>query len=130
MIKTFVDAWTAGKNDAREMLKDATNYRSIVTAVVRVIADNMGEDICYSDKPDPDRVHQIDNGCYQGTLVFLIAAQEYQPDTYWYVKVSYGSCSVCDALESALAGDQTIDDLMTLALHIVQGLRELGSNES
>ena len=57
----------------------------------------MGDE--YGD-PDPNRIHEIDDGDYQGTLVYVIAAKDYQPDDYWYVKIGYGSCSACDTLEA------------------------------
>jgi hypothetical protein len=85
-------------------------------------------------EPDPTRIHQIDDGDYQGTLLFVIAASGYQPSDYWYVKVGYGSCSGCDTLQAidgyggysdeAPSKDQ-VDDYMTLALHIIQGLKSM-----
>jgi len=76
-------------------------------------------------------------------LVYVIAESGYQPNTYWYVKVSYGSCSGCDTLEAIMCGnwghetkeeedewkEQAIDKLMTLALHIVQGLKKMGDDD-
>lgn len=52
------------------------------------------------DAPHPERIHQIDDGDYQGTLIFVIGAGGYQPSRYWYVKVGYGSCSGCDTLQA------------------------------
>ena len=40
--------------------------------------------------PGLERIHRIDDGDYQGTLVFVIGGKGYQLSTYWYVKVSYG----------------------------------------
>ena len=81
----------------------------------------------------PERIHKIDDGDYQGTLLFVIAAKGYQPSKYWAVSVGYGSCSGCDTLEGIKSdGDygespnkQQIADYMTLALHIVQGLKQI-----
>jgi hypothetical protein len=81
--------------------------------------------------PDPERIHVIDDGDYQGTLVYVIGSKNYQPDVYWYVKVSYGSCSNCDTLAAIRDNANTpptaeqIKDYITLALHIVQGLKEM-----
>jgi hypothetical protein len=79
---------------------------------------------------DPSRITEIDHGDYQGTLLFVIASNNYQPDTFWYVKVSYGSCSACDTLQAILGyGDpvteQQAADYYVLATHIVQGLKEM-----
>jgi len=65
-------------------------------------------------------------------LLFVVAAEGYQPSTYWAVKVEYGSCSGCDTFESireygnAPPTDEQAKKYFTLALHIVQGLREVG----
>jgi hypothetical protein len=106
--------------------QEPNSYADIVKAVITMLQEDE------YDSPDPMRIHQIDDGDYQGTLVFVIASGGYQPSTYWYVKVNYGSCSGCDTLE-AIRDDfdekKKMADLMTLALHIVQGLKEMGENE-
>lgn len=76
-------------------------------------------------------------GCEQrqGALVYVIGATGYQPDKYWYVKVGYGSCSGCDTLEAireyqdGKPTERQVNKYMTLALHIVQGLRLMGGSE-
>ena len=75
---------------------------------------------------------------YKAMLLYLIPADTYQPSDYLYVKVYYGSCSGCDTLEDIrsnldwaddddgrVATETSIKDLMTLALHIIQGLKLL-----
>jgi len=132
MIDKFVTAWEARKGEIRAALAAGHpgDYKALVTTVVRALGAAL-EDGDY-ERPDPERVHQIDDGDYQGTLVFVIAATGYQPSTYWYVMVSYGSCSGCDTLEAIKNYDdapptaEQLDKYMTLALHIVQGLKETG----
>jgi hypothetical protein len=108
--------------------KHPENYADIVRAVVEILAADEYE----YDAPDPQRIHEINDGDYQGTLVYVIGAGGYQPDIYWYVKVGYGSCSGCDTLESIRGykddppSQEQIKDYMTLALHIVQGLKKMG----
>ena len=129
MIKEFVERFMAHRDMLRERFsaEHPTSYEDIVKAVVEVISvnDSYGS-------PDPSRIHQIDDGDYQGILVFIIGEVGYQPNNYWYVKVSYGSCGGCDTLESIRAYDDSppnesqVNDYMTLALHIVQGLRKMG----
>lgn len=118
MIKNFVDAWNANKEAIRATwLKECPcDYESLVKGVVSFMPDM-----------DPERVHEIDDGDYQGTLVYIIAAQGYQPSTYWCVKVSYGSCSGCDTLQDLQTQplNDRIDGMLTLGLHIVQGLRSM-----
>lgn len=92
--------------------------------VIKAVHDGYGT-------PNPECIHEIDDGEYQGTLLFVIPADGYQPYDYWYVKVNYGSCSGCDTLMAILEGDygdtidEKVDSLFTLALHIVQGLKKI-----
>lgn len=133
MIAEFVKAWEENKHLLRQEFEKAhpEEYIDIVRGVIKIITkEEHGHDL------DPNRIHQIDDGEYQGTLVFVIAATGYQPWDYWYVKVSYGSCSGCDTLMSIQDGfnwgednrkpnKQQVDDYMTLALHILQGLKKM-----
>lgn len=137
MIEKFTKKWFSHNHLVREQFeKEIPNsYADIVKAVVTMLHD---EDMYGSI--DPERIHQIDDGDYQGTLVYVIGASGYQPNDYWYVKVSYGSCSGCDTLSAITEGNyghespeeefawkkQAIDQLMTLALHIVQGMKKMG----
>jgi hypothetical protein len=70
----------------------------------------------------------IDNGDYQGTQIFIIPLDEYQPDisSYVYTHTYYGSCSGCDTLQGISTYDddepseEQIKDYMELALHLLQ----------
>lgn len=134
MIEAFTKAWFANLHTMREKFtaKHPEDYKEVVRAVIEVMASASDE----YDKPDPERIHQIDDGDYQGTLVFVIAGSGYQPSRYWYVKVDYGSCSGCDTLEGIrnydreAPRDEQVTEYMQLALHIVQGLREMGDSEA
>lgn len=122
MIQKFVEAFEKNKAAIRERFEKETpqTYFDIVKNVITHL--NTGG---YSD-PDPDRIEEIDHGDYQGTLIYVIGGQGYQPYQYWYVKVSYGSCSGCDTLQHILDdSENVVDELMTLALHIVQELKEM-----
>lgn len=128
MIEAFVKAWDArkGEIEAKFRKERPGGYKYIVRAVVEILSDP--EDRYGS--PDPDRIHQIDDGDYQGTLVFVIGASGYQPSDYWYVMVGYGSCSGCDTLQAIQGWDDEISEeevagTMTLALHILQGLHKM-----
>lgn len=134
MIQQFVDSFLSDEGQAAvraSFAKHPANYIDVVRAVVQLLSTTDEY-----DAPDPERIHQIDDGDYQGTLVFVLAAKGYQPSRYWYVKVSYGSCSGCDTLQ-AISGysdepptDEQIKEYMTLALHIVQGLKEMGDSDA
>jgi hypothetical protein len=130
MIAEFVQRWEAKKEHIRALFttKHPDDYAEVVKNVIIHLAPDPEN---YDPYPDPERIHEIDDGDYQGTLLFVIAAEGYQPSDYWYVRVGYGSCSGCDTLEAIkmysdeLPNEKAIDDYMTLALHIVQGLKKL-----
>ena len=131
MIKEFVERWEKNKAVLRERYRKERpdNYEAIVRNVVELLHD---EDEYNSI--DPKRIHVIDDGDYQGTLVFVIASSGYQPHKYWYVRVYYGSCSGCDALESIREWEDEISEeetngYMTLSLHVVQKLKEMDGDE-
>lgn len=127
MIQSFINSFNAKRDLLRQqfLAKRPDDYEQIVRMVVEAVSDNEYDAI------SPERIHKIDDGDYQGTLLFVIAGRGYQPSNYWYVKVAYGSCSGCDTLEGihgysgAPVTETQADDYMTLALHIVQGLKKM-----
>lgn len=130
MIQEFIDRFILNKEKLAGVFteKHPDDYMNLVVETIRLITDKEEYGIF---NPSPNRIHQIDDGDYQGTLLFVIAAKGYQPSKYWYVKVNYGSCSGCDTLQSIrMYGDEKptpeqIKDYLTLALHIVEGLKEM-----
>ena len=54
---------------------------------------------------DIGNLHEIDDGDYQGTLLYIIPKKTYQPSYWEYVAtyVYYGSCSGCDTLLGILS---------------------------
>lgn len=132
MIDVLVRRWDARKDDLRAKYaeKAPDSYDEIVKDVVRLVTNNEDE---YGElNLDPERIHAIDDGDYQGTRLFIIGAKGYQPSTYWAVSVWYGSCSGCDTFEGIRHyGDgpptkQHINDYMRLALYILQSITEIG----
>lgn len=127
MIQDFVDKFMANKEKlaAKFREKHPGDYSEVVEAVIEVITDDGYDSI------DPNRIHEIDDGDYQGTLLFVIAAKNYQPSKYWYVFVDYGSCSGCDTLQGIreysdeIPTEDQVSQYLTLALHIVQGLKKM-----
>lgn len=128
MIQEFVNRFMANKGqlEARFSAKHPEDYDEIVKAVIEVITipRKYGQ-------PDPNQVHAVSSGSYQGVLVFVIAEYGYDPSDFWYVRVNYGSCSGCDTLERIRGykygppEPQQVKDYMTLALHIVQKLKKM-----
>lgn len=126
MIKDIVERFMQAKPELEERLKERHpfGYVDLVRLVVQAI--NPGRQ---SGLPDPDRIVEIDDGHYQGIVVFVIGETGYQPSTYWYVRVEYGSCSACDTLQGIQGYDDSpptneqVSQYMTLALHIVQRMK-------
>lgn len=138
MIKEFVERFDANRDKLREEFKkyhkvetygDYTSdrweieYIDIVREVVKIVGTGDFSEMDYGN------IHEIDDGDYQGTLLYVIPENCYQPDVYWYVMVDYGSCSGCDTLLAIIFGaddaERVLDDLMTLSLHIVQNLKKM-----
>ena len=129
MIADFVSHFMEGRGVLEEKFQEARpeGYLEIVRAVVKVLADSK-----HLGSPDPNRITEIDWGDYRGTLLYIIAANTYQPSTFWATTVAYGSCAGCDILEdirgytAELPSQGQVEDYMTLALHIVQRLQVIG----
>lgn len=134
MIQDFVTRFMAPEAQAQLRAQFASTHPEDYAAIVKAVVEIVGGD--EYDAPDPTRIHTINDGDYQGTLVFVIAAKGYQPSRYWYVKVGYGSCSGCDTLAAIRnygddpPTDSQIGGYMTLALHVMQGMKEMSEEES
>ncbi len=128
MIKDFVQRFMNNKHKLKDVWKDKhpENYGEIVRETIKlIVTDSYGE-------PDIDNITVINQGDYQGTLVYVIPEKTYQPDTYWYVKIFYGSCSGCDTLQGIcdysdnVPNEEQLKDYETLCLHVIQKLRVMG----
>jgi hypothetical protein len=128
MVETFVQAWEKRKGELEAKYRE--QHPSSYGVIVRDLVGVLGAPGDYGT-PDPSRITEIDDGDYQGTLVFVVAEHAYQPHVYWVTKVAYGSCSGCDTLQdirgytNAPPTAQQTADYMTLALHILQGFKEV-----
>ena len=129
MIEKFTKQYFTNLQVLKEKFqqKHPESYKELVKNVIEVLTDDEYDSI------DPDRIHEINDGDYQGTLVYVIAAKGYQPSKYWYCRISYGSCSGCDTLESIKNYDydtppdeEQVKQYMQLACHVVQQLKEMG----
>jgi hypothetical protein len=134
MMKFSVAQWDKNKGrlleDIRENLKEYNNcdYKFLVEKVVRFIFND--EDSEYGEGYSYKEITEIDNGDYQGTLLYMIPEDTYQPSEsdYLLTYVGYGSCSGCDTLQSIQCWydfededkEQMIKDFFGLCLNIVQ----------
>ena len=132
MLKYCRDKWDENKDKLEKALREANNlnecgYKELVAMVVEYIL-NPGED--YYNTYDPERITVIDNGDYQGTQLFMIPMDTYQPEEYEYILtyVGYGSCSGCDTLLSIQdwgdkkLTDSQVKDFMRLCQDLVCGI--------
>lgn len=133
MLKILLKKWEENKDKlqetfiAKRQLLAECQYKDIVAITFDVIF-NSGGDASYNDL-DISQITEIDNGDYQGTLLYCIPFKTYQPCEYEYLMtyVSYGSCSGCDTL-IRIQEDMTyydddlawVKDFMMLAKDILQ----------
>ena len=131
MLKYCLKKWDENKGLLEERLKTDTSlnncdYKYLVKMVVECIL-NPGDE---ENEWDSEHITVIDNGDYQGTLLFMIPLDVYQPSEYNYLMtcVGYGSCSVCDTLISIQEGvdkklnDSQVKDFMGLCKDIVANM--------
>lgn len=116
MIQELIDQFIKNKRYAEAVFikEQPDSYMKLLRVALEAIAVDFDDN---KHRPDPERIHGIDDGDYQGTLLFIVGAVGYQPCKYFWVKVNYGSCSGCDALE--------VEGYLALAQHLVEGLRVL-----
>lgn len=126
MIEQYANTYPSKKDDVIAALaamvdsRDGywyTDYRSLLESAVLPFLEPVGERYDALDLRESPRVHEIDDGDYQGTLLFAVTDNSYQPDQYVLFKVGYGSCSGCDTIQSA---GSDVNQLWTLCLHMVQ----------
>lgn len=130
MLRYCLDKWNKYSKDLEEVLKkdkslNSCEYIYLVKMVVNHVLNGGCED--EYEVWDSEKITTVDNGDYQGTLLFLIPKKTYQPSEYEYLitYVGYGSCSGCDTLQAIQSWDDTIPteqqlkDYMTLCRDLV-----------
>lgn len=133
MLKIIVEKWDKNKDKLKEVFEtqkgfNGCDYKEIVKTVFSTIY-NDGE--CFlSGRLDLENLTEIDNGECQGTLIYLIPFDTYQPSESEYLMsyVDYDSCSGCDALQAIQAyggydknlNETQVKDFMQLAKDILQ----------
>lgn len=123
MIRIAAIQWDKNKDLLRERLATETglgycSYLDLVKLTFDVIfntntafANVYG---FYKEKwLNIDRITEIDDGDYQGTFLFVIPFDTYQPSNYEYLMTSvcYGSCSGCDVLQNI---QMNVEGLLTV----------------
>jgi len=139
MNKDIVDAWGKHQEKVKQWIasiedQGEIDYEMLLKNTLRILFE---DENAYSGMPDFKNITQIDYGEYQGTFVFIVGGRTYQPNAneHWYTYVEYGSCSVCDTLESTRnyrGGPPTteqVTDYWTLCLHMIQRMKRLGGSD-
>lgn len=134
MITSLVEQWDKNKHNLESYLEQnhPKSYNELVCILVEYV---LTEPLRSGQSIDPNRIHMIDDGSYQGTEIYLLGLYCYQPteiDYLWFSN-SYGSCSGCDTLmairsyeyEDVPPTTKQVSEYMTLALHIVQRIKWL-----
>ena len=130
MLKALVEKWDKNRDKLQHELETRTDIRGMVYRdIVALTFDMIYNDDEETGKLNVRRITEIDDGDYQGTLLYLIPFEWYQPseNDYLMTCVGYGSCSGCDTLQAILSYDYSegvlvkrqVDDFMTLCKDII-----------
>ena len=137
MNKTILNAWDNNNHKLKEyfrgtMQEEYNSYLGLLKKTIEIIFPEEVDE--YREfRLDPERITEINHGEYQGTLVFVIADDSYQPnaDGHWYTSINYGSCSGCDTLEAIrnysdeLPNEDQVEAYWTLCLHMMQKIKQM-----
>jgi hypothetical protein len=142
MIEVIVKQWDANKHKLEEYFattnqEEYSDYKTIVVKLFELVIAEIENEYFGTDEFDISKMTVIDDGNYQGTTIYIIPKDTYQPRISEYVITDnyYGSCSGCDTLLAiseysyGLPNKEQVKEYMTIALHLVQKLSWLGSEE-
>lgn len=133
MLKILSEKWAKNEDKLRTAISEIKNvddltYLDLVRLTFSTIYNDDSIEYTHQEL-NCKRITEIDDGDYQGTLIFMIPFKTYQPDEgeYLMTYVGYGSCSGCDALQSIMSSrrgiahpdEQQITDLLHLCRDIV-----------
>lgn len=131
MIKEIISQWDENKGALENYFRTTKQdqYSGSYLDIVKKIFELVITDEIYQI----NNITVVDDGHYQGTQIFLIPKETYQPsvDDYIITHNNYGSCSGCDTLQGIcgysdeLPSDEQVRDYMMLSLHLVQRMTKL-----
>lgn len=133
--------WAENEKRLEKVIRESNNhdewcYRDLVKMVIdEVMNHGLNRLDNRSLVWDSKHITEIDDGDYQGSKIFAIPLDTYQPevDEYLFTYVHYGSCSCCDTLlDIRYSGDnddgtpteQQVKDYMTLCRDIVVRMKQ------
>lgn len=140
MIKDFVEAWDKNKGKLEKYFRKTEqikygSYSAILIALIEKVINPYAKEKYgeyTSTALQTSKMTIIDDGDYQGTQIFIIPYNTYQPslDEYVYTHNYYGSCSGCDTLlgiseyDEGLPDEEQVQGYMTLSLHLLQKFKK------
>ena len=131
MLKYCYEKWDKNKDKLEAALRKTdisrVEYRDLLVLTVKHILDD-GDYPAY--EWDVDRITEINDGSYSGTLLYLIPMDTCEPAEYDYLMtyIGYGSCSCCDLLQSIQPDsdeettDEDIDEFMALCKDFITNM--------
>ena len=139
MIQEIIKKWDKNKYKLEEYFSTTKqekygSYEAIIQQIFELVINSDEESY---ERFNINKMTVIDDGNYQGTQIFIIPKDTYQPniDDYLITHTYYGSCSGCDVLEgirnysSGLPTEQQVKEYMILALHLVQKMKRITDDE-
>lgn len=137
MLTDFVEAWNENKDKLEKYFKNTKQekydeYEKILKQLVEIVINPYLSNKRYKTL-DIKKIRIIDDGDYQGTQIYIIPFDLYQPDVedYVYTNNYYGSCSGCDTLlsisnyQEGIPTPKQVEGYMTIALHLLQKFKRL-----
>ena len=142
MIKEFVAAWDQNKTKLEQYIRthnqsEYNSYQKLVMILLDGVINPYFYEVLGMDTYDITKITVVDDGDYQGTQLFIIPKDTYQPSAsdYIWTYQYYGSCSGCDALmaiseyDDGVPTEEQVKDYMTLELHLLQRMKYMIPNE-
>lgn len=134
MIKLFAKAWEKNSKNLEKWFAENpqekySEYKDIWKAVLDIVVNPV-----MRTPFNTERITEVDDGDYQGTLLLIAPFDTYQPSHYEYVLtyVDYGSCSGCDTLLAInsygyenLPTARQVKEYLNLALNMLQAARPI-----
>ena len=118
MLKYCVVQWEKNKEILRAAFENCDIYSGYEN-FVRIVIENIFPEW------DNYKLNVTYQGNYTGDVIFFINADSSDYGTrssIFLSELSYGSCSVCDALQSAAESEERTEDFMQIALHFIQNM--------
>ena len=139
MIQKYINLWFENKTALEDyfMRTPQSEYDEYKTILKKIIEIVINPNVGLFGELDIEHITEVDDGDYQGTLIYLIPSKTYQPSItdYIWTSVDYGSCSGCDTLLSISGYDEgvptnaQVKGYMTLALHLIENMKGLCGEE-